>query len=53
MAEHGVENILELKETNPEIVMPHILVIIDEFADIIDSHDRKVKQSIILSLKKL
>ena len=53
LAEHRVENILELKQKSPEITMPHILVIIDEFADIIDSHDWKVKQDIILALKRL
>ncbi len=53
LAEYGVESIVELKGLHPEIVMPHILVIIDEFADIIDSHEWKVKQSINLCLKKL
>ncbi len=57
LAEHNVENISQLKgkfkKQGGEHAMPHILVIVDEFADIIDSQNWKIREDIILALKRL
>lgn len=53
-AKHRVENIIERKKLNNNLLLPHIFVIIDEFADIIDSQKNHViKDSVIMLLKRL
>lgn len=54
-AENGVDNIRTLKQKNPEVAkqMPYIIVIVDEFADIVDSQRWDVKESIVMALKRL
>lgn len=55
LAENDVENIYEMLSKHPDKVkdMPRILVIVDEFADIIDSHNWNIREQIVLTLKKL
>ena len=55
LAEAEVENLYQLQTKYPEKakLMPRILVIVDEFADIIDSHSWNVREQIVLTLKKL
>ncbi|MBP6256955.1 hypothetical protein KA405_04570 [Patescibacteria group bacterium] len=53
-AKHRVENIIERKKLNNNLLLPHIFVIIDEFADIMDSQKNHViKDSVIMLLKRL
>ena len=42
--EHGVTNIVELKQKNPELVVPRLLVIIDEFQKIFEIENDKISQ---------
>jgi len=56
LAENNVENIIQLKKKNLTDIksIPNIIVIVDEFADIVDSQDsRNIKEQITLSLKRL
>jgi DNA segregation ATPase FtsK/SpoIIIE-like protein len=55
LAKYDAENIDHLEKLAPEEAknLPKIIVIIDEFADIIDSHSWKVKEEINLLLKRL
>ena len=55
LAEYGCENISGLEKSAPKIAqnLPRILVVIDEFADIIDSQNWKRRDSINLILKRL
>ena len=55
LEEYDAENIVDLAKKAPEVAkkMPKILVIVDEFADIIDSHSWNIKEDIILTLKRL
>jgi len=42
--ENGVTNIVELKQKNPEIIVPRLLVIIDEFQKIFEIENDKISQ---------
>lgn len=42
--ENGVTNIVELKQKNPELVVPRLLVIIDEFQKIFEIENDKISQ---------
>ena len=42
--EHGVTNIVELKQKNPDLVVPRLLVIIDEFQKIFEIENDKISQ---------
>ena len=42
--EYGVTNIVELKQKNPDIVVPRLLVIIDEFQKIFEIENDKISQ---------
>lgn len=42
--ENGVTNIVELKQKNPDIVVPRLLVIIDEFQKIFEIENDKISQ---------
>ena len=55
LAKYGVENIPQLAKKHPQAMkdLPHILVIVDEFADIIDAHTWKIREDINLMLKRL
>lgn len=55
LAEHQVENIIEFKKKFPDFShsMPYILVVVDEFADIVDSQDWKTREDIVMLIKRL
>jgi len=55
LAKYGVENNIDLKKKYPDVWkdMPYIMVIVDEFADVVDSQDRKTKEEIIMLIKRL
>lgn len=42
--ENGVTNIVELKQKNPDLVVPRLLVIIDEFQKIFEIENDKISQ---------